>query len=160
MARRTAWQDTIVDEHQTATSVQNSLQMMSTLDREEKRGNTITRLIGELGLYSTTVAGAWGVQKYDIGFAMLDDDAFAAAALPDPNIATDYPPRGWLFRTRCVVAQNGTGAPVVTRCVFDIRAQRKMDNAVLVMIVNNVNTAGTSFTIENTGIVRALLLLP
>ena len=143
-----------------ASGSQGILQMILTLTADENRGATITRLIAEFALSSTTVAGAWGKQLVDLGLAMIERDAFSAAAVPDPDVSTDEPGRGWLYRTRCVVAQNGTGAPVLFPCKFDIRSQRKLDSAVLVLIINNTASTGTNFTVEVQGILRTLILLP
>ena len=160
MARRTAWADALV-----ANNVGSGSQLgidigggMSAIDKE---GRTITRLIGELGLYSTTVAGLWGVQALDLGIAVIDGDAATALVFPDPNSASDEPPRGWLFRTRCIVAQNGSGAPVVYKCMFDLHAQRKLyGGGILMLIANNTSLLGTSFIIQIGGIIRSLNLLP
>ena len=136
MARRTAWEDELID-FNVSDAGQSSTQLMSTITADESRGTTLTRLIYELAVFSTTVAGAWGTQFLDLGIAVLDEDAFVAGALPDPNVEGAEPPRGWVWRTRCVVAQNGTGTPIILRCVGDLRAQRKMDGGVLVLIANS-----------------------
>ena len=112
MARRTSWNDVFVDVT-VATGSQNSASLETGLTADEKEGRTLTRLIGELSLVSNSVAGAYGVQTLDIGVAIIDGDAFTAGAFPDPESAADEPPRGWIFRTRCGVAQNGTGTHIV-----------------------------------------------
>ena len=84
MARRTTWEDDLVNLGVSSGS-QGSTDLTVGLTADEKAGRTVTRLIGELGLASSTVAGAWGVQAVDIGIAIIDGDAFAAGALPDPN---------------------------------------------------------------------------
>ena len=82
MPRRTAWEDELIN-FNVGDGNQASTQLMSTITADEARGTTLTRLIFELALYSTTVAGAWGTQLVDIGIAVLDEDAFTAGALPD-----------------------------------------------------------------------------
>ena len=159
MARRTAWEDTIID-RDVANAGQASQQVMSTVTADEMRGSTLTRLIGELGLYSNTVAGAYGVQAATIGIATLDEDAFVAGAVPDPSSETDEPPRGWVYWTQCLVSQNGVGTTIAIRCMFDLHSQRRMDGSVLVVVVDSISVIGTSFSIGVNGIVRTLLLLP
>ena len=159
MARRTAWEDTLVNLN-VGNAAQNSTQMMVSTTADELRGSTLTRVIVDLGLYSVTTAGAWGVQLVDLALATLEEDAFIAGVLPDPNVSIDEPPRGWVFRTRCVVTQNGVGTSVSLRCFADLRAQRKMQGSILALIANNNNDVGATFTIRASGIVRTLLLLP
>ena len=106
MARRTAWYDTTIDIN-AATGGAGNQQLMNSLERDERLGMTITRWIGEFSLMSQTIAGAYGVQRISIGIAMLDADAAAAGVFPDPQSSADQPPRGWVYRTHCCVAQNG-----------------------------------------------------
>ena len=120
---------------------------------------TVGRWIGELGIFSTSVAGAWGIHRVSLGIAMLDADAATAGAMPDPNSSTDHPPQGWVYRTHCIVAQNGTGMNPVTRCQFDLRGMRKFENSVAYLIINNESLNGTSFTVRVAGVVRGLILL-
>ena len=61
MARATMWVDTVA-----SFTVNNGAEQMFTLmgllSSEDSRGLTLTRLIGQADMCSTTVAGAWGVQ--------------------------------------------------------------------------------------------------
>ena len=159
MARRTAWEDTLIDQD-VASSGQNNQQLMNNLVQDERRGLTVVRWIGELSLNSLTVAGAYGVMKLALGITMLDADAAAAGAFPDPNQALDKPPRGWVYRTQCGVSQNGVGTPIITRCTFDIRAMRRFEGSVAYLIIDNNSSVGTSFTTQVHGYIRCLTLLP
>ena len=134
--------------------------MMTNFERDERLGMTIARWIGDLGIYSTTVAGAWGVARISIGVVMLDADAAGAGAFPDPNSSVDYPPRGWVFLRHCIVAQNGVGSPVVFNCPFDMRGMRKFGPSVAYVIVNSETLSGTTFTTRVIGTLRALILMP
>ena len=160
MARRTSWEDTLVNTTFSAGASTVVLHLMASLDADHMRGVTLTRVIAELAISSSAVAGAWGNGFTDIGIGMIERDALAAAAVPDPTSATEEPGRGWVWRTRCGISQNGAGAPVFTRCMFDIRAQRKIDSAAVAMLVQHTAGLGTSFGIHIVGIVRCLLLLP
>ena len=159
MARRTGWEDTTISLG-AAEGAQGSQQLMTSFEADERMGMTISRWIAELGIYSNSIAGAYGVARVSIGITMLDADAAAAGAFPDPNASTDEPPRGWVWRTHCLASQNGVGTPIVVRCLFDIRSMRKFDSAVAYIIVNNESLVGTSFTISVAGILRCLILLP
>ena len=159
MARRTTWQDRLVDTT-VSSGGQAAPTLMTDISRDEGAGRTLTRMIGELSLSSATIAGAWGKQMMDIGIGLFDRDAAAAVAMSDPNVSSEQPPTGWVFRTRCVVAQNGTGAQVLYMCRFDLGAQRKIGAGVLHMIMNNTASTGTNFSVEVQGIVRLLFLMP
>ena len=126
---------------------------------EELEGVTLTRAIGSLSFFSGTVAGAWGKQILDIGIGIASREAVTAGVVPDPNVAADRPPRGWLYRARRVVEQNGAGAPIVLWVPFDIRAQRRMDEADLFLAINSTGSTGTAFTTEAAVLIRFLLLL-
>ena len=159
MARRTSWQDRIISTTVVSGGVLNN-DMLIDISRDEGRGATIGRLIADITIFSTTVAGAWGLQIVDIGFGMIERDALAASAVPDPNVSSDQPSRGWMFRTRCVAFQNGVGTVIGVKCMFDIRSQRRIDASTLGMLVVNTAGLGTNFTIGMEGIVRVLVILP
>ena len=157
--RRTSWEDNLVN-ISVASGSRTNPDLMVNLSEDETRGTTITRVILDLWLFSTTVAGAWGIQKFDLGMQIVSVDALNAAAVPDPDAASEQPVRGWLYRNRCAVMQNGAGAPVFTRCVADLHMQRRVDNGKFILSMVNTAQRGTSFTVEVLGITRTLLLLP
>jgi len=142
-----------------AAAGQDVKSMMGGLSTDQTRGMTVTRLIGRVGFSSATVAGAWGVNVLDIGIGVVSQEGFAAGVVPDPSVANDEPVRGWLFRTRVVVSQNGAGGQVVHELHFDIRAQRKVETGELVIIMDNSAISGTSFTINAQGWIRTLVRL-
>ena len=156
MARRTAWEDTTID---IDCVQQNTQQLMTSFEADERMGLTCARWIGEFGIFSQTTAGAFGLQRVSLGIAMLDADAAAAGAFPDPQSSTDNPPGGWVYRTHCVVFQNGVGTNPITRCQFDLRGMRKFGSAVAYMIVENEAIQGASFNVTVIGMLRVLLLL-
>ena len=80
----------------------------------DTRGWTVTRMLGELVCLSASVAGAWGAGKVDIGIGVISREGVTGGVYPDPNAEADEPTRGWLWRTRLVVAQNGIGTPVIS----------------------------------------------
>ena len=159
MARRTTWEDHVLADD-VALGAQVAVDMTPALTADEGKGMTVTRVIAVLDMISTTVAGAWGVQRVTFGMGVIDRDAFGVGAFPDPNTQDDEPAGGWLYRSSCAVAQNGTGAQVIYSCRFDTRAQRKMGNGQLALIWNNDAILGTAFTVRVLGLTRSLMLLP
>jgi len=159
MARRTAWHDTIVAQTP-ASGAQVFFSLMTAVNAEEARGLTLIRTLVRVSLLSNTTAGAWGSQIVDMGIGVASRDALAAGALPDPNIATDEPPRGWVYRTRETPIQNGVGTNWVTRVEADIRSARRIDGGDLFFVGNNSVFMGTAFAVEIRGLVRCLFKLP
>ena len=157
--RNLNWEDTFVNDD-TAVGSQSIVKLMPLLSSDEIRGHTITRMIAEISLYSTSIAGAYGAVLADLAIGVGSEESVNAGIIPDPDVADDEPMTGWLWRTRCVVAQNGTGMDPVKRCLFDVRSQRKMDGARAYLAINVTANLGTSFTVRMDGIVRTLLRLP
>ncbi len=115
MPRRASdWIDSLVG-LATATGGQSNVSLMSGVAPVNVRRQTLVRTLIELSLYSTTVAGVWGTQIVDIGIGITSQEAFAAGVLADPDTANDQPSRGWIYRTRRVVAQNAAGSPLKQR---------------------------------------------
>jgi len=143
-----------------ASGAQGSLSLMTGVAPVNVRRQTLVRTIIGLQMNSTTVAGAWGTQIMDLGIGITSQEAFAAGALPDPVTAGDQPSRGWVFRQRRVVAQNGNGSVVLYDIQFDIRAARKLDDGECFIVIDNTAGLGTAFSVVVTGMVRQLWLLP
>jgi len=160
MPRRASdWIDTLV-RLDTATGAQSLLSLMTGVAPVNVRRQTLVRTLISLYLYSETVAGVWGTQIADVGIGITSQEAFAANVVSDPNSAGDQPSRGWIYRTRVLVEQNGPNAPIAKMLQADIRAARKLDDGECFLVVNNGGDSGTAFTVIATGIVRQLWLLP
>ena len=159
MARKTVWVDDLLS-MDVAAAAQGVVSLLTGVSPEEMAGRTITRIIAEIGLYSVTVAGAYGVQLVRLAIGAGEAEAVAAGILPDPSAPADFPRGGWLWRTSCAVSQNGVGREMVHRCIFDIKSQRKMGGSKLYLVVDNSDNLGTSFTIRANFIVRTLMRLP
>ena len=157
--RQSDWIDTLV-----SSTVSDGGQVINSLATGvapvNQRGATIVRTIYELSLYSTTVAGAWGLQSLDIAWGVTSQEAFAAGVVPDPNTSGDEPLHGWMFRTRCLVAQNGAGTQIIYVCKGDSRSQRKIETGEPFWVGNSTNRGGTGFAMSVVGIIRQLWLLP
>ena len=159
MPRRTRWIDALIS-IDVSSGGQNTQTLFPGITPDELRNGTIVRTVTSLSLTSVSVAGAWGFQILDLGLGVISQEAIGAGIFPDPNDADDYPTRGWLYRERCGVSQNGTGASLLSYCVFDVRSQRKLDTGAYYMVVNNTPGVGTSFTTRVFGSVRTLVLMP
>ncbi len=109
----------------------------------------------------TLVSGSMGI---DIGLGMTQDEALAAAALPDVDTQSDYPNRGWIYRCRHIVYDsiNGEGGPgnVPMTQRADVRSQRKMgqDEDIFLALVNT-SLEGTGFNVRFHGIILMLYLI-
>ena len=159
MPRKTVWVDDLLGVD-IASGTQGLLTLLTGVDAAQMIGWMVTRIIAEIGLYSATVAGAYGVQLARLAIGAGESEAVAAGIVPDPSAPDDYPRGGWLWRTSCAVSQNGTGHEIVHRCIFDIKSQRKMGGSTLYLVVDNSVNLGTSFTLKVNCIVRTLMRLP
>ncbi len=157
--RATDWIDTLVV-MSASSGAQDFLSLMTGVAPVNVRRQTLVRTIIDLELFSTTVAGAWGTQRIDLGVGIASQEAFAAGVLADPDVAGDQPSRGWIFRTRRMVSQNGIGGQILHHVHVDIKAGRKLDDGEAYIIMNSTADLGTAFTTRAVGIVRQLWLLP
>ena len=160
MARRTRWIDTLMS-HNVVAGTEVIQSLLGAASSADTQGWTVGRMIGDLYLFSATVAGAWGAHRLDLGAGTFPQEGFAAGVVADPSESTDEPRGGWMFRTRCVVGQNGAGGGfALARCQFDMRAMRKLDGDEFALVLETVLEAGTTFTVRVVGIIRTLVLLP
>ena len=159
MARPTDWVDTQVDSGISAGG-QVIKSLITGLAPEEMRGVTAIRTIISLSVFSQTIAGSWGLSRVDMAIGVTSQEAFAAGVVPDPNVATDKPARGWLWRTQRVAEQNGASTRVVTHVQADIRGGRKIENGEMYLVINNsITGGGASFRVKVVGLVRVVMLL-
>jgi len=119
-------------------------------------------MIGRISYVSTTVAGAWGQAAISLGMGMCSREAFATVppTVPDPNNEVEQPPRGWIYRDRVTVGQTAVGGESIYTIEFDIRAQRRLDEARIYIVHNNDPLQGTTFGVRANGIIRCLFKLP
>ncbi len=160
MARATDWLDTIFNVN-LANGSQNIEDLTQESIRNDMIGYTILRWIVHITTFPATPGVEVGEQQLSYAIGMVERDAKVASAVPDANIDTEYPGRGWLLRDVAMVHNNTSGAlPVYPpyEARFDIRAKRKFENTVPVMIANNTNLQGTTFGVRYVGVVRLLLL--
>ena len=138
MARGLTWIDNTVDQ----VVVNNTIEQVSLFEGNppiDIRRSTITRIIVALSVFSTTVGGAWGVQKVSMGMGVVGQSAVLAGtnALPDPLTTSERPSRGWMYFRHLAVSQNTGGGQVIFEVPADLRSQRKVQDGELVLIVRN-----------------------
>jgi len=127
---------------------------------------TAVRIVGDIYVHTSPTDETEYSAAIDIGIGVSSAEAFAlgVTALPDPNTAGDYPPRGWLYVSRQYVEQalptGGTPTAIHrkdARFQFDIRAMRKIDKGVLFAIWRNTEFVAPS-AMALTGRIRTLCL--
>ena len=126
---------------------------------------TIVRWIGRLLCVPSIVVNATiSSQFMSLGIGVTSASAFAAAgaAVPQPQIATDFPADGWVIREQAVlVNQQDSGTVEAWRFPefrFDIRASRKVDRGVAFIRVRNDDLIAGTTTVKVVGSVRCLSL--
>ena len=159
MAKRLVdWTDNFVG-LQIASGAQAETRLDGGVTDVVARTLTVVRTIISLDISSDTVAGAWGLQELFFGIGVFSREAFNAGIFPEPSQALEKPARGWLWRGHRSVAQNGAGAPIVTHMQADIRGSRRLDNGVLVLVVDSAALSGTTFVVNVRGMTRCLMKL-
>ena len=125
---------------------------------------TVVRLIGFLKVIPQSLTGQIdGVMVVDVGIGVSANEAFVAGVLPDPNIGSDVPSMGWLYRTSLVcvkVHSSGTDFEIADfgEVRFDTRAGRKVDRGRLYINMIAGVVQDTSFPVRVIGLIRALCL--
>ena len=153
--RRTAWTGRTIDPAIVAAGGQNVNDILTGLpDATEnpigRYGLTIMRIVGSLRINSTDVALS---TECGFGFIMVDGDASAASAFPEPTVDEEAP---WLHWDRRVVLPPSDSQQHLK---LDIRARRRMggNDISLFFIINNDDATQS---LEYALGVRVLLALP
>jgi len=78
---------------------------------DERKGMTVVRTLVDFDVIPSAAGAAGNLSG---GIVLVDGDAFAAAAMPDPDEAQDQP--GWLWRFHKGIFSSGTKmeSPVFT----------------------------------------------
>ncbi len=159
---RTMWIDTLYSQDigSGATFVQ-SLMTGQTVSETRLVQMTLMRTIVRLDLAPVVMDSGEGSQLVDIGIGVDTQESVASGAVPLPNVAGNFPVRGWVFRARYRVwATAADRAVVVWREIDkDLRARRKLDNGESYVAVVNTGSEGTATTIRMTGLIRQLWLI-
>lgn len=146
--------------------VAGTRQAFTLFSPDELRSTTLIRIIMDLYFCPDSVSSnGQGITVLDFGIGIATAQAIAVAAgagVPDPAVANQRPPRGWLVRGRLFAAQEGSSGVQevwkVTERHFDLRAARKIDNALVFMALTATTVGGTAFGTNLLGWYRGLSL--
>ncbi len=106
--RRRQWQDFLID----STVVINGQTGITLLQGgvDDTKGMTLVRMIIGLDLYpELLVTLSIEASGLNLGIGMMSAEAIASGQFPDPDIATDIPLTGWLWRWSGVVHERMQG---------------------------------------------------
>ena len=161
MARTPYWADNLINQVQGASGGSDTEDLFPALSRDERRGITVVRMLIDLAVTPETLSGVVASQISFMGIGVASFEAFGVDAVPDPDVETDRPARGWLWRTSLVVLDDPDTIVQPMRVQADVRSKRRVDDGVLFLrMINTDRTGITPFSIQVTGIVRVLYLLP
>ena len=153
----TRWIDTLFSLDTTSGS-QNVAELMTGISPGDQNQWVLLRTIICMTVAYTIHDSGEGSQHVDIGIGITSQEAFAANAVPDPNVAGDAPTRGWIYRCRYRIWGFAADQAAVdyVRIEKDIRSKRRLDNGEAYLVVNNTAVEGATGSIRLSGIVRML----
>ena len=165
MARPRAWADKVLE----SSLAEDGILQVDLLENAPTSDTlTVARIILDIEVALTSTNENECTQTLDLVIGVASVEAFAVASsagLPQPDVATAYPPRGWLYASRRILQQalptGGTPTAMYrTNAVFreDIHGMRKIDKGILFMLIKNDNADGTGQTVQIYGRTRALCL--
>jgi len=163
MPRQTRWVDTYTNfQLAMAGGVQVSQTLMANQTLIQTRGWTLTRIIGHFQAVSHDEAGGPGIYSFDCGILVASQEAVTAAVFADPETESDFPSSGWIWRDRIVVSQNVVNIPggeAIPPTRFDIRAQRKLGNGTVQLVIDPNALRGAAGSMDLVVMVRCLFLM-
>jgi len=157
------WIDTLIGINQ-GTGGTNFQTLMGGFTAPQTRltGMTLLRTIIGLDVAYVVHDAGEGSQDVAIGIALGETDQIAAGfgSLPNPEVATDFPRLPWVWRARYRIFGFAADQPTVftRRIDLDIRAQRKLENAIAYLITTNTAREGVASSVAVSGFVRQLWL--
>jgi len=122
---------------------------------------TLLRTIIGIDVGRTISDSGEGSEVISLGIGIASQEAFAADSLPDPEVDTDFPTRGWIWRARYrVFGFAADAAQYMTRRIdLDIRSQRKLENGEAFMNFSLRAVVGAGSAVRVTGMIRQLWLV-
>ena len=158
--RPRAWADLIFTQVMANNTTLAPLDILFDLGATRLDTITIVRLVGYFGLsHEALLTPVDGIQRIDVGIGVASEPAFASGNVPEADISTEYPPRGWLYATtRRILMDTSIGTAFLPEWEFDMRASRKLDKGILYLTLSNNNVIGAGQAVLITGRVRALCL--
>ena len=130
--------------------------MLPGIPESLRKGSTVTRILMTLWIANDTAST---IKRLDLGIGWIDEDAFNAAAFPDPEDENER--FDWIFRDSLVQGRDSGGNQGDQKYQkYDLRSQRicRAENDLLVLMgkLDGVDTGGVFFS----GLTRVLLRLP
>ena len=157
----TLWIDTIMNED-VANGGEALLSLMTGVSVTQTRGDVMTllRTIVRMDIGAVVHDQGEGDGIVHVGIGVASQEAFAAATVPDPEINTDFPQRGWVWRSNYRFQSFAADQAAVDRreIDLDIRARRKLENGEAYIVIHNISSAGTP-SAKVSGIIRQLWLI-
>ncbi len=155
--RRRQWIDNFVDEAGT-TGQTDELNLSGDGDPvKAEKGSTLVRMIVDLVcIPSVFVGNSVDTMEINLGVGIVSDD-LALGSL-NVGIQDEIPISGWMWRRRSQIFE-GPSAPM-WRVEMDIRSQRKLMYGEPRLFISYATGQGTPFSVDVSGIVRCLYLLP
>ncbi len=156
------WVDTNVN-FAVASGGSGEISLMTGVSATDTRLAQMTLLRTIIGLdvgHSVHDSGE-GSQRVALGIGVASQEAFAAATLPDPEVATDFPTRGWVWRAEYRIFGFAADQPTIftRRIDLDIRAMRKLENGEAFMNARNQPEEGATGSVKILGYIRQLWLV-
>ena len=103
-----------------ASAGQESRALTVSMLDSQKKGATIVRTVLDLWLISTVLNARVEIV---FGVVLINDDAFASSALPDPSDPSDQP--GWMWRQKVIIAGDASNTDETVHVHVDSPAKRK-----------------------------------
>jgi len=142
---------------------QTVLSLMSGVSATQTRFDrmTLLRTIVGVDIAYTVHDSGEGSQAISLGIGIASQEAFAAGTVADPEIDTDFPTRGWVWRARYRVFGFAADQPAVftRRIDIDLRSQRKLENGEAFIIISNGSFEGVASAVTTFGLIRQLWLV-
>jgi len=152
------WIDTLLD-HDIVSGGQvvTDLTVGGTPDIDQ-RNMTLVRTLVCMDIVPATVNVSSGHQVVDYAIGAGSKEAVSVGIVPDPETATDRPPRGWVYRCRRILVTETLQEKEFIHDEKDLRSKRKLDNGQLYMVMTNTAKEGSAFNISVVGIIRMLFI--
>ncbi len=146
MRRETQWYTKILGFSSLASSAQTSLDLLSGMPQDMRKGATVTRMVYKLVVRPTAVAQ---LVEAHYGVVVVSTEAFVAGAMPEADVVSDRPDwmmRGWLYS----MADSISDRSQYDTTEMDLRAQRRLpseDNTLALVFDASTSGFGLEFAV-------------
>ncbi len=119
---------------------------------------TLMRTIIGLDIGRTVHDSGEGSERVAVGIGIASQEAFAAGTLSDPEVNTDFPTRGWVWRGHYRTFGFAADQPTIftRRLDLDMRSMRKLENGEAFLQITVSAIEGVSSNNSITGLIRQL----